>query len=57
MVASLSKQKLEHEIEILFADESHFSNEPYVERGWFKRGQKNPSIPTKKEKVKQYLIL
>ena len=57
MVASLSKQKLEHEIEILFADESHFSNEPYVERGWFKRNQKNPSIPTKKEKVKQYLIL
>ncbi|HHM0508194.1 TPA: IS630 family transposase, partial [Legionella pneumophila] len=42
MVASLSKQKLEHEIEILFADESHFSNEPYVERGWFKRGEKKP---------------
>ena len=27
-------------IEILFADESHFSNQPYVSRGWFKRGEK-----------------
>lgn len=40
MVAAIGKQALEHEIEILFADESHFSNEPYVERGWFKRGEK-----------------
>ncbi|KTC69022.1 hypothetical protein Lbir_2216 [Legionella birminghamensis] len=40
MVATIEKQGLEHEIEVLFADESHFSNEPYVERGWFKRGEK-----------------
>lgn len=26
--------------EILFLDESHFSNQPYVNRGWFKRGEK-----------------
>ncbi|HAT9256255.1 TPA: IS630 family transposase [Legionella pneumophila subsp. pneumophila] len=26
--------------EILFVDESHFSNQPYVSRGWFKRGEK-----------------
>jgi transposase len=26
--------------EILFVDESHFSNQPYVNRGWFKRGEK-----------------
>jgi transposase len=30
----------EANIEILFADESHFSNQPYVTRGWFKRGEK-----------------
>jgi transposase len=30
----------ETDIEILFADESHFSNQPYVNRGWFKRGEK-----------------
>lgn len=28
------------DIEILFVDESHFSNQPYVTRGWFKRGEK-----------------
>ena len=26
--------------EILFVDESHFSNQPYVSRGWFKCGEK-----------------
>jgi len=28
------------EIEVLFLDESHFSNQPYVSRGWFKCGEK-----------------
>lgn len=28
------------DIEILFVDESHFSNQPYVTRGWFKSGEK-----------------
>ncbi len=28
------------DIEILFVDESHFSNQPYVARGWFKCGEK-----------------
>ena len=27
---------------ILFVDESHFSNQPYVSRGWFKSGEKKP---------------
>ena len=27
------------DIEIFFVDESHFSNQPYVSRGWFKRGE------------------
>lgn len=40
MITAIGKQGLEHEVEVLFADESHFSNEPYVERGWFKRGEK-----------------
>jgi transposase len=34
------KQDKSEELEILFADESHFSNQPYVSRGWFKRGEK-----------------
>jgi len=32
--------KQQNTIEILFEDESHFNNEPYVERSWFKRGEK-----------------
>ncbi|MBA2711591.1 MAG: IS630 family transposase [Tatlockia sp.] len=28
------------DIELLFVDESHFSNQPYVSRGWFKCGEK-----------------
>jgi hypothetical protein len=28
--------------DILFVDESHFSNQPYVSRGWFKSGEKKP---------------
>jgi transposase len=34
------KQNKPEELEILFADESHFSNQPYVNRGWFRRGEK-----------------
>lgn len=39
IVAAISKDT-KTDIEILFADESHFSNQPYVNRGWFKRGEK-----------------
>ena len=28
------------DMEIMFVDESHFSNQPYVNRGWFKCGEK-----------------
>lgn len=28
------------DIEVLFVYESHFSNQPYVSRGWFKCGEK-----------------
>ena len=34
------KQEPPENIEILFLDESHFSNQPYVSRGWFKCGEK-----------------
>ena len=33
----------EKAVEIFFSDESHFSNQPYVSRGWFKRGEKKSS--------------
>ncbi len=30
----------EHELAILFVDESHFTNEPYVQRGWQRAKEK-----------------
>lgn len=39
-IVSTIRQNTPNEIEILFVDESHFSNQPYVSRGWFKTGEK-----------------
>ena len=44
IVQEIQQQPL-NGIEILFADESHFSNQPYINRGWFKRGEKKRLIP------------
>lgn len=46
IVDAISKTT-ETDMEILFADESHFSNQPYVNRGWFKRGEKKQQAPSK----------
>ncbi len=37
-----------NDIEVVYLDESHFSNEPYVVRGWHKKGQ--PFSPADAEK-------
>lgn len=34
------KTETPEDVEIFFVDESHFSNQPYVSRGWFKCGEK-----------------
>lgn len=34
------KQMDSGDFEVFFGDESHFSNQPYVSRGWFQRGVK-----------------
>jgi transposase len=39
-IVATIKQNTPEDIEVLFADESHFSNQPYVSRGWFKTGEK-----------------
>lgn len=39
IVVDISKHSAT-DIEIMFVDESHFSNQPYVNRGWFKCGEK-----------------
>ena len=39
----------------MFVDESHFSNEPYVQRGWFLIGEKKKA-PTPKKVQKKTII-
>lgn len=39
-IVGVISQSPKEDIEILFVDESHFSNQPYVSRGWFKCGEK-----------------
>jgi len=40
------------DVEIFFADESHFSNVPYVQRGWFLIGKKKQVETPKKRESK-----
>ena len=42
-ITSSIRQIKNEDTEILFVDESHFSNQPYVNRGWFKKGKKKGS--------------
>lgn len=38
IVEALVQQQLSRPVEVFFVDESHFTNEPYVQRGWFRKG-------------------
>lgn len=41
------------DVELMFLDESHFSNEPYVIRGWSKKGK--PFFPVDPKKTRKLL--
>jgi transposase len=38
IVETIQAYRKDHRVEVLFADESHWTNEPYVQRGWFRKG-------------------
>jgi len=38
ITARINELKVEDDVEVMFLDESHFSTDPYVTRGWHKRG-------------------
>lgn len=44
--------KEEEDVEVVYLDESHFSTEPYVIRGWHKKGQS--FFPTDTEKKRKH---
>jgi transposase len=39
IAARINELKVEDDVEVMFLDESHFSTDPYVTRGWHKRGE------------------
>ena len=39
IVARIETAKQRHPVEVFFVDESHFTNEPYVQRGWVRKGK------------------
>ena len=50
IVATIHTRQTERPVEVLWIDESHFTNEPYVQCGWFRRGtQAKVPTPTKRQ--------
>jgi transposase len=45
MVAAISSHQAQQPVEVFFVDESHLTNEPYVHRGWFRKGH-HGKVPT-----------
>jgi transposase len=45
MVATISARQAQRPVEVFFVDASHFTNTPYVQRGWFRKGQ-HVKVPT-----------
>lgn len=45
IVATIGIRQAQRPLEVFFVDESHFTNEPYVQRGWFRKGQQG-KVPT-----------
>lgn len=54
MLEKLKARQSDSASEVLFCDETHFSNEPYVQRGWFRRGKKE--VGTQKKRVSKTLL-
>jgi transposase len=50
IVATIHARQTERPVEVLWVDESHFTNEPYVQRGWFRTGiQVKVPTPAKRQ--------
>ena len=52
IAAEISALKTTEDVEVMFLDESHFSTDPYVVRGWHKRGK--PFFPPYSEETGEY---
>jgi len=55
IIDEIKKDSKNMDVEIFFVDESHFSNVPYVQRGWFLIGEKK-KVETPKAKESKTII-
>jgi transposase len=55
IVSAIQSKQGEQDVAVLFADESHFSNEPYVQRGW-QRGQAKRKVHQPKTRQRQTIF-
>ena len=50
MVATIRAHQMARAVEVVWVDASHFTNEPYGQRGWFRQGtQVKVPTPTKRQ--------
>jgi transposase len=45
IVAAIGVRQAQRPVEVFFVDESHFTNEPYVQRGWCRKGHQGKVPP------------
>jgi DDE superfamily endonuclease len=55
IVSAIQSKQGEQDVAVLFADESHFSNEPYVQRGW-QRGQAKRKVHQPKTRQRKTIF-
>ena len=55
IVASIGVRQAQRSVEVFFVDESHFTNEPYVQRGWCRKGQQ-VKVPTPTQRQSATLL-
>jgi len=51
IASEIARLRCNGDVEVMFLDESHFSTDPYVVRGWSKRGQ--PFSPPNSDKTRE----
>jgi len=55
IVAAIAIRQAQRPVEVFFVDESHCTNEPYVQRGWFRQGQQG-KVPTPTQRQRATLF-
>jgi transposase len=55
IIATIGVRQAQRPVEVFFVDESHFTNEPYVQRGWCRKGHQ-VKVPTPVQRQSATLV-